>query len=178
MKHKEEGINISHVNIENMGGRDQSRVKIKFKKFEKVKSIPKTYQKVITMTDVIIDVALSHHQSCCIAVTRYVSVVYNVCPSMPIHHFAPLFHSTTTSNNLSLKVKVCHRYNFLVRLWNGLNFFKLFKLYFHLGLIMTPHVFYVHMTYVYSFLMFHSSHDHMAKRSHYRIMIFSTSEYY
>ena len=28
------------------------------------------------------------------------------------------------------------------------------------------------------FLMFHSSHDHMAKRSHYRIMIFSTSEYY
>ena len=38
---------------------------------------------------------------------------------------------------------------------------------------MTPHVLYVHMTYVYSsFLMFHSSHDHMAKRSHYRIMIF------
>ena len=32
--------NISHVNIENMGGRDQSQVKIKFKKFEKVKSIP------------------------------------------------------------------------------------------------------------------------------------------
>ena len=29
------------------------------------------------------------------------------------------------------------------------------------------------MTYVYSlFLMFHSSHDHMAKKSHYRIMIF------
>ena len=49
---------------------------------------------------------------------------------------------------------------------------------FILGLITTPHVHYVHMTYVYSFLMFHSSHDHMAKRSHYRIMIFSTSEYY
>ena len=32
---------------------------------------------------------------------------------------------------------------------------------------MTPHVLYVHMTYVYSFsLMFHYSHDHMAKRSH------------
>ena len=31
---------------------------------------------------------------------------------------------------------------------NGLNFFELFKLYFHLGLITTPHVFYVHMTYV------------------------------
>ena len=53
---------------------------------------------------------------------------------------------------------------------NGLNFFKLFKLYFHLGLITTPHV---HMTYVhFPFTMFHSSHDHMAKRSHYRIMIF------
>ena len=26
--------------------------------------------------------------------------------------------------------------------------------------------------------MFHSSHDYMAKRSHYRIMIFLTSEYY
>ena len=35
--------------------------------------------------------------------------------------------------------------------WNGLNFFELFKLYFHLGLITTPHVFYDHMTYVYSF---------------------------
>ena len=33
-----------------MGGRDQSQAKIKVKKFEKVKSVPKTYQKVITMT--------------------------------------------------------------------------------------------------------------------------------
>ena len=32
--------------------------------------------------------------------------------------------------------------------WNGLTFFELFKLYFHLGLITTPHVLYVHMTYV------------------------------
>ena len=41
-----------------------------------------------------------------------------------------------------------------------LTFFKLFKLYFHLGLIMTPHVFYVHMTYVYflfsCFTFFHT----------------------
>ena len=37
--------------------------------------------------------------------------------------------------------------------WNGLNFFELFKLYFHLGLITTPHVLYVHMTYVYSFFL-------------------------
>ena len=36
---------MSHVNIENMGGRDQSQVKIKFKKFEKVKSVPTTYPK-------------------------------------------------------------------------------------------------------------------------------------
>ena len=42
------GINISHVNIENMGGRDQSQVKNK--KFEKIKFVPRTYQKVITMT--------------------------------------------------------------------------------------------------------------------------------
>ena len=52
-----------------------------------------------------------------------------------------------------------------------LTFFELFK--FSLGIDHDPHVLYVHMTYVYSlFLMFHSSHDHMAKRSHYRIMIF------
>ena len=42
--------------------------------------------------------------------------------------------------------------------WNGLIFFELFKLYFHLGLIMTPHV---HMTYVYSF-----SHVSFFTRSH------------
>ena len=33
------------MNIENVGGRDQSRVKIKFKKFEKLSPFPKTYQK-------------------------------------------------------------------------------------------------------------------------------------
>ena len=73
----------------------------------------------------------------------------------------------------------CHRYDFLVCLFGtDLPLFELFKLYFHLGLITTPHAFYVHMTYVNSlFLMFHSSRDHMTKRSHYRIMIFSTLEY-
>ena len=44
MKH-EKGINISHVNIENMGGRDQSQVKIKFKKFKKIESVPKDVPK-------------------------------------------------------------------------------------------------------------------------------------
>ena len=39
------GINISHVNIENMGGRDQSQVKIKFEKFEKSKSVPENILK-------------------------------------------------------------------------------------------------------------------------------------
>ena len=62
--------------------------------------------------------------------------------------------------------------------WKGLNFFELFKLYFHWGLVTNPHVFYDHMTYVYSFLICFSSHEYMAKRSHYHIMIFSTSEYY
>ena len=38
--------------------------------------------------------------------------------------------------------------------WNGLNFFELFNNFIlHLGLITTPHVLYVHMTYVYSFLL-------------------------
>ena len=37
--------------IEDMGGRDQSQVKNKnLKSSKKVKSVPKTYQKVITMT--------------------------------------------------------------------------------------------------------------------------------
>ena len=45
------GINISHVNIENMGGRDQSQVKNKsLKSSKKVSPFQKTYQKVITMT--------------------------------------------------------------------------------------------------------------------------------
>ena len=39
------------MNIENMGGRDQSQVKNKsLKSLKKVKSVPKTYQKVMTMT--------------------------------------------------------------------------------------------------------------------------------
>ena len=61
---------------------------------------------------------------------------------------------------------------------NELIFLELFIFYFLLGLITTP---YVHMTYVYSFFicfMFLTSHNHMAKRSHYCIMIFSTSEFY
>ena len=71
----------------------------------------------------------------------------------------------------------CHRYDFLVRLiGTDLSFSNFLNFYFHLGLITTPHVLYDLCLFL--FLMFHSSHDHMAKRSHYRIMIFSTSEYY
>ena len=55
--------------------------------------------------DVIIDIALSHHQSRCIAVTHYAPVLYIHVPLYAIHHFASLFHSTTTSNNLSPKGK-------------------------------------------------------------------------
>ena len=44
---------------------------------------------------------------------------------------------------------------------NGLNFFELSKLHFYLGLITTPHVLHVHMTYVYSF-----SHVSFFTRSH------------
>ena len=48
-----------------------------------------------------------------------------------------------------------------------LNFFLKKKLLFsYLGLITTPHVLYVHMTYVYSLFLCFILHDHMAKRSH------------
>ena len=59
---------------------------------------------------------------------------------------------------------------------NGLNFFELFKLLFSFGIGHDPHVLYDLCLFL--FLMFHYSHDYMAKRSHYRIMIFSTLEYY
>ena len=56
--------------------------------------------------------------------------------------------------------------------WNGLNFFKLFKLYFHLGLITTPHVLYVHMTYVHSFshAFFTQSHGQEKSSSYYDLL--------
>ena len=53
---------------------------------------------------------------------------------------------------------------------NGLNFFKLFKLYFHLGLITTPHV---HMTYVKSFSYvssFTRSHGQEKSLSYYDLL--------
>ena len=73
----------------------------------------------------------------------------------------------------SFTLGCCHRYDFLVRIiGTDLTFSNFLNFYFHLGLITTPHVLYVHMTYGYpSFLMFHSSHDCLAKRSHHRIMI-------
>ena len=65
----------------------------------------------------------------------------------------------------------------------GLNspFLNFFNFYFLLRLVMTPHVLHDHMIYVYSFslcFMFLTLHNNMAKRSHYHIMIFSTSEFY
>ena len=71
---------------------------------------------------------------------------------------------------LPLTSRYCHHYDFLVRLWNGLNFFKLFKLLFSLGIDHDPPCF-LWLMFI-PFPMFHSSHDHMAKRSHYCIMIF------
>ena len=60
-----------------------------------------------------------------------------------------------------------------------LTFFELFKLYFHLGLITTPHVLYVHMTYVYSFShisFFTRSHGQEKSLSYYDLLL--TLEYY
>ena len=63
-------------------------------------------------------------------------------------------------------------------IWNGLNFFKkTFIL--HLGLITTPHVLYVHMTYGYSFShvsFFTRSHGQEKSLSYYDL--FDYSEYY
>ena len=58
----------------------------------------------------------------------------------------------------SVVMGFCHRYDFLVRLWNGLNFFELFKLLFSLGIDHDPHVLYVHMTYVYPFFLCFTLH--------------------
>ena len=70
----------------------------------------------------------------------------------------------------------CHHFYCLVMILDSTHLFKTFFKTFILliRLVKPPHV---HMTYVYSFSMFYfslcfSSHDHMAKRSHYHIMIF------
>ena len=74
---------------------------------------------------------------------------------------------------------VCHRYDFLVRLyWNGLTFFKLFFIIL-LGLITTPHVLYVHMTYVYSLSYvssFTRSHGQEKSLSYYDLLLRSTTD--
>ena len=74
----------------------------------------------------------------------------------------------------------CHCYDFLVCLWNGLNFFELFKLLFSLGIDHDPHVFYVHMTYVYSFLhvlSFTRSHGQEKSLSYYDLFDFGVLLY-
>ena len=61
--------------------------------------------------------------------------------------------------------------------WNELTFFELFNVYSSFGIdhdslcSLCSH----DLCLIFPF-MFHSSHDHMAKRSHYRIMIFSNFE--
>ena len=90
----------------------------------------------------------------------------------------PLYANTSLRSSLPLhhlqQQPLCHRYDFLVCfIGTDLTFSNFLNFILHLGLITTPHVLHVHMTYVYSlFFMFLSSHDHMAKRSHYHIMIF------
>ena len=61
---------------------------------------------------------------------------------------------------------------------NGLNFFKLFNSYFHLGLITTPMFSMIHITYVYSFShvsFFTRSHGQEKSLSYYDL--FTTSEF-
>ena len=70
-------------------------------------------------------------------------------------------------------LSACHRYDFLVCLYQTDLLFSNFLLYSSLGI---DHVFYdlcSHDLCLFFSSCFIPSHDHMAKRSHYRIMIFS-----
>ena len=75
---------------------------------------------------------------------------------------------------------LCHRYDFLVRLiGTDLTFLNFLNFYSSLGIDHNPPCSLCsHDLCLFYFLISYSSHDHMAKRSHYRIMIFSTLEYY
>ena len=68
----------------------------------------------------------------------------------------------------------CHRYDFLVRLHGtDLLFSNFLNFILHLGLITTPHVLYVHMTYVYPFshaLSFTRSHGQEKSLSYYDLL--------
>ena len=69
----------------------------------------------------------------------------------------------------------CHCYDFLVCLRNELVFFELFKLLFSLGIDHNPHVFYIHITYVYSFSyvsFFTRSHGQEKSLSYYDLFDF------
>ena len=78
--------------------------------------------------------------------------------------------------------KDCHRYDFLVRLFGtDLSFSNFLNFYFHLGLITTPHVLYVHMTYVYSFShvsLFTRSYDQEKSLSYYDLFQFKVLLFY
>ena len=102
--------------------------------------------------------------------------------------FAPLFplnrssvrmqenHQYSSSSCVDLGRGICHCFYCLVTISDST---QLFKLLFSSEIGHDPPCFLCsHDLCLFLFLMFHSSHDHMAKRSHYRIMIFSTSEYY
>ena len=64
-------------------------------------------------------------------------------------------HTSALPSPTTSALPSCHRYDFLVRIWNGLTFFELFKLLFSLGIDHDSHVLYVHMTYVSSFTRSH-----------------------
>ena len=79
------------------------------------------------------------------------------------------------SNALSAKSVLGGRVALTVCLWNRLKFFKLFKLLFSLGIDHDPHVFYDHMTYVYSFSyisFFTRSHGQEKSLSYYDLFDF------
>ena len=75
---------------------------------------------------------------------------------------------------------MCHRYDFLVCLIGMDLHFLNFLLFFYSGIDHDPPCSLCShdlCLFLFPYVIFHSSHDHVAKRSHNRIMIFLTSEF-
>ena len=93
------------------------------------------------------------------------------------YHKLITHHSRNKSRDCVLDrkyIEECHRHDFLVRyIRMDLTFSNFLNFYSSLGIDHDPPCFLCsHNLCLFPFLMFHSSHDHVAKRSHYRIMIF------
>ena len=114
---------------------------------------------------------------CLIKAQFFLFTVFNMSffinRSFNTHLFCPsVSHSPLQNSYMSLFLSFGNDFGLNLYFLNFLNFYFLPRL------ITTPHDLYIHITYIYSFLYIFLSHDHIAKRSHYHIMIFLTLEFY